>query len=311
MAMVFKLFKNGDTLYDEGKEFIKRGEFGKARDYLQKSMEKDGGDNDCAAVKIALIDLSSQTTNPHMYGVLIQRLEETDNEEFEFGLTMIVRDELKVECELTKRKLELIQSGGRGSSLVARGEQLQQLAMDFQSKIGERTLVIPELFNRDSTVTGNTEFYNLMAIAYESMARGVVWDNPSQAAEYEQIAAGYRQQNGQSGDENMARIQAYSTTCKCWMCGRIATGEGIHFYKADAEVSPALDKQADTVRAKPEGDDHIYICLACYSAVSKRSDAISRQYYDKALQEMRAMEMRLQAEIMALQSQISMARMSR
>ena len=57
--MVFKLFKNGDTLYDEGKEFIKRGEFGKARDYLQKSMEKDGGDDDCAAVKIALIDLSS------------------------------------------------------------------------------------------------------------------------------------------------------------------------------------------------------------------------------------------------------------
>ena len=55
--MVFKLFKSGDELYDEGKELIKRGEYGKARDYLQKSIDKEGGIDDAAAVKVALIDL--------------------------------------------------------------------------------------------------------------------------------------------------------------------------------------------------------------------------------------------------------------
>ena len=97
------------------------------------------------------------------------------------------------------------------------------------------------------------------------------------------------------------------------MCGRIATGEGIHFFSAPAEVSPALDdKDKPTARSRPDGDpQHIYICRACYSAVSNRSDEISRGYYNQTMQEMRAMEARLQAQIAALQSQIAFARMGR
>ena len=157
-----------------------------------------------------------------------------------------------------------------------------------------------------------TEFYNLMAVSYEYMSDAVVWDNPSQAAEYQQIAMGYRQQNGQSGDANLAKIRSYSCTSKCWLCGRIATGEGIHFFSAPADVSPALDKDDNGVaKSKPEGSTEIYICRACYSAVSNRSEEISVGYYNKAMAEMRAMEARLQAEIAALQTQISFARMNR
>ena len=44
--MAFKLFKNGDDLYEQGNELIKRGEFSKARGVLQKSIDKEGGEDD-------------------------------------------------------------------------------------------------------------------------------------------------------------------------------------------------------------------------------------------------------------------------
>ncbi len=309
--MAFKLFKSGDELYEDGKELIRRGEFAKARDVLQKSIDKDGGVDDVAAVKVALIDMNNRLNNVKAYMNLISKLEATSVPSFEFGLNTIDRQDLLTECRLTVRKMELLASGGRGKQLVEKGQKIQELAMAFQSEIGEKHLIILEIFKNDTTVTGMSEFYNLMAVSYESMADGTVWDNPSQAAEYEQIAMGYRQQNGQSGDANLARIRSYATTCKCWMCGRIATGEGIHFFTSSADVSPALDKNDGTVRSKPDDDGHIYICRACYTAVSNRSDEISKEYYNKAISELRATEARLQAEIAALQTQIAFARMGR
>ncbi len=310
--MVFKLFKSGDELYDEGKELIKRGEYGKARDYLQKSIDKEGGVDDSAAVKVAMIDLRERLTNINAYRNLLAKLNALSSPEFEFGIVNVSRDDLITECELTIRKMELLSSGTSGDAAMRNAEALQALAQDFQSKIGEKNLIVLQIFKNDTSVTGYTEFYNLMAVSYEMMADAVVWDNPSQAAEYQQIAMGYRQQNGQSGDTNLAKIQAYSRTCTCWLCGRIATGEGIHFYSAPADVSPALDdKDKPTAKSRPDDMQHIYICRACYSAVSNRSDEIAKAYHDQAMQEMRAMEVRLQAQIAALQSQIAFARMGR
>lgn len=310
--MAFKLFKSGDDLYDEGKELIKRGEYAKARDYLQKSIAKDGGKDDAAAVKVAMIDLRERLTNVGAYRNLQDKLSRLSVPEFEFGLLMINRDDLMTECDLTARKIELLSVGGDSESLKKKSAALQELAQEFQAKIGERNLIVLELFKNDTSVTGNTEFYNLMAVSYETLADSAVWNDPSQAAEYEQIAMGYRQQNGQSGDSNKQKMEAYSRTCTCWLCGRIATGEGIHFYSAPADVSPALDKEdKPAARSKPGDYKHIYICRACYSAVSNRSDEISKGYYEQAMGEMRAMEARLQAEIAALQTQISFARMNR
>ena len=302
--MAFKLFKNGDDL-------IKRGEYAKARDILQKSIDKEGGVDDVAAVKVALIDLSSHLTNPAAYRNLESKLKAVSEKQLEFGLTSFDRDALLTECDLTAQKLQIM-GGANDANKNTAAQQLQDLAIRYQSEIGDRNLIVIEIFKNDTTVTGMTEFYNLMAVSYEYMSDAVVWDNPSQAAEYQQIAMGYRQQNGQSGDANLAKIRSYSCTSKCWLCGRIATGEGIHFFSAPADVSPALDKDDNGVaKSKPEGSTEIYICRACYSAVSNRSEEISVGYYNKAMAEMRAMEARLQAEIAALQTQISFARMNR
>ncbi len=309
--MAFKLFKNGDELYEDSKELIKRGEFAKARSSLVKSIEKDGGVDDVAAVQIALIDLSGRLADVRSYQNLLDSLNKlTSASTVEFGLDNIDVEALKAECALTIRKMQLLSTSGDGSALMEKGEKLEKLAQDYQATIGSNSLIVLSLFKKDTSVTGNTEFFNLMAVAYETKADAVVFDKPAQAAEYQQIAAGYRQQNGQSTEENMRKVRSYSLTCTCWICGRIATGEGIHFFTAPADVSPCLEDKAMTAAKTREDPKHIYICRACYTAISNRSDEISKGYYDQAVMQMQAMEARLQAEIAALQSQISFARMS-
>ncbi len=307
--MAFKLFKNGDELYEDSKELIKRGEFAKARSSLVKSIEKDGGIDDVAAVQIALIDLSGRLADVRSYQNLLDSLNKlTSASTVEFGLDNIDVEALKAECALTIRKMQLLSTSGDGSALMEKGEKLEKLAQDYQATIGSNSLIVLSLFKKDTSVTGNTEFFNLMAVAYETKADAVVFDKPAQAAEYQQIAAGYRQQNGQSTEENMRKVRSYSLTCTCWICGRIATGEGIHFFTAPADVSPGLEDKAMTAAKTREDSKHIYICRACYTAISNRSDEISKGYYDQAMMQMQAMEARLQAEIAALQSQIAFAR---
>jgi hypothetical protein len=301
--LAFKLFKNGDDLHDSGDELIKRGEWSKARDTLQKSVNKDGGDDTLALVKIQLIDISSQLNNASAYRNLAARVRSIrDRGSFEFGINTINCDELITECEVTADKLEALENG---SAAQAKAEILQSVAQAMSDRIGSKGFILKRMFANDTTPTGEPEFYNLMALSFEILADAVVWENPQQAAEYQQIAMGYRQQNGQSGDTNMERIRQYSCTSKCWLCGRISTGEGIHFYQTPAEVSEALEKTNDgNIKSNPDSDN-VYVCRACYSAVSRRADQVSQVYYNRAMEELRATEARLQAQIIALDARIT------
>lgn len=310
--MAFKLFKSGDELYENSRELIQRGDFEKARDYLVKSIEKEGGIDDVAAVQVALIDLRKRLNNAGAYQNLLNALDKLKSTDtIEFGLETLDAETLRTECELTSRKLQLLATSPQGAALKEKGQSLMDLAKDFQTRIGASSLVIQGLFKKDTSVTGNTEFYNLMALGYESLSDAVMYDDPSQAAEYQQIAAGYRQQNGQSAEENLLKVKQYSSTCTCWLCGRIANGEGIHFFSAPAEVPPSIKDGSGTAAKSRDGTQHIYICRACYTAVSNRSDEIANAYYQQARKDMAAMEARLQAQIASLQSQIAFTRMGR
>lgn len=301
--MVFKLFKNGDDLHETGDELIMRGEWKKARDNLQKSVDKDGGDDILALVKIQLIDLRDQLNNPSAYRNLAARTRDiADRGSFEFGITTINCADLITECEVTADKLDVLNSGATGK---AKSDSLQAVAQAMADKIGSKTFILKQMYSNDSTTTGENEFYNLMALSFEVLADSIVWEDPQQAAEYQQVAMGYRQQNGQSGDANLSKIKQYSCTSKCWICGRISTGEGIHFFTTSAEVSGALSKTNDgNIKSNPDGGN-VYICRACYTAISRRADEISRVHFNQAMNELHATEMRLQAEIAVLHSRIN------
>ena len=49
------------------------------------------------------------------------------------------------------------------------------------------------------------------------------------------------------------------------------------------------------------------MCKPCFTAISNRSDEISRGYYDRTMAEMTAMEARLMAEIRSVRASIAMA----
>lgn len=270
---------------------------------MQKSVDKDGGDDDLARVKIQLIDMRNQLTNPQAYRNLASYTKVIQNRKsFEFGITVIDCQDLITECEVTADKLDVLNSGATGQ---AKSDRLQAVAQAMVDRIGSKTFILKQMYGNDGATTGENEFYNLMALSFEILADAVVWENPQQAAEYQQIAMGYRQQNGQSGNENMERIKQYSCTSKCWICGRISTGEGIHFFQTSAEVTDALAKSNDgSIKCNPD-NGNVYICRTCYSAVSRRADDISREYHNRAMNELRATEMRLQAEIAALHARIT------
>jgi hypothetical protein len=189
----------------------------------------------------------------------------------------------------------------------AKGDRLTECARDFQTIIGNGNLTIREFFGGGVTV-GMKESIALMAEANEAYAEAYAWDDPKKAAEYQQFAYNYRKQIGESGEKNLELIKKYAASATCWICGRDANGEGIHFYAMSSDISPCLRKDDGVLRSADEKFENIYVCRACYSSISRRADAISKYYYGMAEDRMREMEARLQAEIAALQAEVTSLR---
>jgi hypothetical protein len=157
--------------------------------------------------------------------------------------------------------------------------------------------------------TGIKEALYIQAYGYESLASAAVMSDPKKAAELLQNAYTCRKQLGEDGQKEMNRIKAYSKSVKCWICGRPATGEGVHFLAMSSEISPFMRKSDDDIlQSAPTDYNSVYVCKPCYTSISRRSDEIARQYHDVAMQEMRAMEARLRAEISSMYSTINMMR---
>lgn len=308
--MVFSLFKSADALYDQGIDLIKQGEFDKARRILMKSIEKDGGPDHMSAVIVSMIDMRGRLGDISAYVSLFNALNGTTAEEFEFGLTTINTDVMKKQCELAIEGIRILNMNTSSDVLIDKGQKLIKLAQRYQSEIGDENLKLSEIYLNDTTRTGIREGILLLALGHEALSSGTVWDDPKKAAEYQQIAYGYRKQIGESGEANLKLINDYAKTSKCWFCGRIASGRGIHFFPISSEISPMLraPKGSEPLTSETEDFNSIYACRACYTSISKRAEEIALQYHQQAMSEMNAMEIRLQAQIASLQTQIIYAR---
>ncbi len=305
-TMALSLFKNADALYEQAIDLIKQGEFEKARGRLMKSIEKDGGPDDISSVLVCMIDMRGRLGDISAYRNLLNALKATAAREFTFGLTTVSVPMMIVQCELAVEEIQAFNMNGASTVLLEKGNRLLKLAQRYQSEVGNETLKMNEIFLNDTTRTGIREGMVLLAMGYESLASGTVWDDPKKAAEYQQIAYGYRKQVGDTGESNLRLVNDYSRTCKCWFCGRTASGLGIHFFPISSEISPMLRKSGEGEPLRSESEDYgsIYACRACYKGISARADDIAKAYHNQAMSEMRAMEARLQAEIVALWSAV-------
>lgn len=306
MRTVLKLFKSGDDLYTEGIDLIKRKEYKEARKVFQKAIDKEGGDDVLASVYIGMINLSDSLGEANDYRNLIPLLSNCNRDEFEFGLTTIVTSKFITECQLA---LESIRATNMGGDAIIKGKEIIAVGQRYQAEIGTDNLKTVEMFRGDTTQTGIKEGMIHMAIGYETMAQGYVQSDPKKAAEMLQAAYNYRKQIGDSGENDLKLIREYSRSAQCWICGRSATGEGIHFMAMSSDISPLMRKEQDELlKSASENFESIYVCRPCYTAISRRADGIARGYHEQSMQEMRAMEARLRAEIAAVRSSVAMMR---
>jgi len=302
--MVF--FKSGDALIEEGNDLIKRKEFEKARRSFQKALEKKTKDKDLAEVMLALLSIYGNLTNSGAYKQVAGVLRSKGDMEFQLGLSNVSADALAKECDLLGDEFGALAMSRDPSVSANRGNALIAAAMKYQTVMPNDILVIPELFGGVS-MKGLRRAHKLFAEGNEDLAESVVYTDPRKAAEYQQMAFNYRKQMGESGEANLAKIDSYSKSAACWFCGREVTGERVHFFPMSSEVKilQFREREAVHLQSQTPAGDAVYACRGCYSAISRRADAIANQYHRQAMAEIQRVEASLRTEIAVLSSRIT------
>ena len=299
------LFKSGDEKFEQGNEFIKRKEYDKARKAFEAALKKGSKEAEVAQVMIALLDLREGGMQAYRDAITV--LQSKGELAVDFGLFNIKCSQLYIECDAVYAEMVAMGLGTSGApALKQRADALFAAGMKYQTKIGPGTLIVPEVYTAVK-VTGIQKANFLMAEGNENLAESVAWDDPKKAAEYLQIALNYRRQLGDGNAESRIsqKIKMYAKAAACWLCGREATGETIHFVSMPTEVTGMqMSGKATSPLPSYENNASIYVCRACYLAISKRADAIAKQYHDIAMRELQAMERRLRSEINSVASRI-------
>lgn len=287
---------------------MNRKEYGNAKDKFEDALSKNTGKAEMAKTYIALIKLLNNRGDAEAYRNLINCLERCGETSFKFGLTDVDTEELKNECNLSIE--EILATQMPGSDYMAKGQAMIDVAAKYAGVIGENPLKINEISTGNTQATGTRESLILQAMAYECMGTGIVLKDPKQGSEYMQMAYNFRRQVGDSGDRDLELMKCYAKSGKCWLCGRPANGEGVHFMAVRSTISEMFRNResSDVIRTADDDFRSIYICMPCYTAVSNRSDEISKGYYDQAISEMRAMEARLEMEIASIRTELTFVR---
>jgi len=300
------LFKSGDALIEEGNDLIKRKEFEKAKKSFQKALDKKTKDSDLAEAMLALLSIYGNLANSGVYKQVSGVLKSKGDMEFQLGLSDVSAGKLAKECDLLGDEFGALAMPRDPSVSAARGNALMAVAMKYQTTMPNDILVIPELFGGVS-MNGMRRAQKLFAEGNEDLAESIVFTDPRKAAEYQQMALNYRKQMGESGDANLAKIESYSRSAACWFCGREVTGERVHFFPMSSEVNilQYKEREAAPLPSKTQAGDAVYACRGCYSAISRRADAIANNYHRQAMAEIQRVEASLRAEIAAVNSRIS------
>ena len=301
-----KIFKSADDRYEQGHDFIKRKEYDKAQEAFLKAIYKGSSDSDTAKVMIALLDLRGDPGEAeYMKAVdILNKIYEKNHEsEITFGLLTISCAYLLAECTTLVSEMKALAM----PSSEARAEALFKAAEGFQKLIGPNTLPMLE-FYKSISITGFEKANNLLAIGNEDLAESVVSEDPKKAAEYLHIALTLRrrQTEGKGGEGLQERINMYAKSAACWICGREVTGEMIHFVSMETEVTGLQAKgELSSVLPSFENNASIYVCKACFLAISKRADKIAKEYHETAMKKISKVEKHLNERIDEVESMMS------
>jgi hypothetical protein len=92
---------------------------------------------------------------------------------------------------------------------------------------------------------------------------------------------------------------------QCWFCGREMQGQGLHYVTLPASISSYTRQRYGSTTPHNMEDTAVVACESCASSIRNVADMIARDYYDRAITQMQAMEQRLDAKISALEHKVN------
>lgn len=299
------LFKSSDELLEKGLDLVEQKEFAKAQDVFEKSAEKaeKKGERDVLVMSNALAKIMALSGQGRTYQNLVnaqQALAALGENDLKIGLKTIKASVLVTECAITAEEMSVQGVPTTADGLTQRAGRLQSIGVKYQTQIGNNTLFFPELFSNKNE-TGIQRSMRIFAESQENMAEATVWSDPKRAAEYYQNAVNYWKQAGDAAGESrgLDKVNQYSLSVKCWFCGREITGEYVHFFPMNSEVTNLLMKtngDGPLLSANKTGD-YVFACRGCYSAISKKADEIAVRYHNIAMARITDVQNNLQAQI--------------
>jgi len=299
------LFKSSDELLEKGRDLVEQKEFKKAQDVFEKSAEKaeKKGEKDVYAVSNAMAKIMALSGNGCTYANFnnaYQALQPLGETELKIGLKTIKASALALECQIMAEEKNAQGVPTTVQGLTQRAGVLQTIGVKYQTQIGTNVLFVPELFGNKNE-TGIQRSMRLFAESQENMAEATVWSDPKRAAEYYQNAVNYWKQAGDAQNESydLNKAAQYSKSISCWFCGREITGEQVHFFTMNAEVTKLLleTKSGSPLPSRSDSGNVIYACRGCHSAISKRADEIASYYHNIAMNRITEVHNSLQAQI--------------
>lgn len=182
---------------------------------------------------------------------------------------------------------------------------LEELAKYFLSR-GENRPLLDELF-------GIQESYNSIGLKLLGRSRliqaaRVEEEDPVRAVSLYSEAMGYFKAAALAADAIKVKIDKLGKATRCWICGRPIQGEEVNFVYLDTFLTKYMAKNFGSETPLQFDGNRVAVCSVCYGAIYNLSDKISKYYYEKSLEAIRAVEERLMAQIAALRAEIATLR---
>jgi hypothetical protein len=215
----------------------------------------------------------------------------------EINVTQTVSTEiLAQECSLKASELKARIEGVP----VERAGKLEEVAKGYLS-LGGRSLLIPLLLGKQQ-VTAQVTAHRLIAEAARLRGDEVIDLDPKHASDFYRMAAIHMKTAGDIESFQYLSGQAddFSTTARCYFCGREVPGKEVNFVLMKANLTRFLEKQNASQVLSSISTNRVIACKGCHSAITIAADEIAKRYFDKLEAELIEFRRVVEAEISRL-----------
>jgi hypothetical protein len=209
---------------------------------------------------------------------------------------------LAQECELKASELK-----ARSMTVSAqKAEQLEEVAKKYLS-LGTRSLLISLLLEKHQT-SAQIKAHRIIAEAAKLRGDDILDLSPENASEFYRMAAIHMKTAGdlESFQQLSRKADDFSTTARCYFCGREVHGKEVNFVPMKAHLTKFLEKQTEN-QALPTilSANSVIACKGCHSAITMAADEIAKKYFDFVEAELKEFQRTVDSKMKAVDSEMN------